>query len=198
MEEVWKDIEGYEGYFQISNFARVKSLDRWVKHSIKGKFLKRGKMRKISKSNNGYAEITLRKEGTLRTFMVHVLVGKYFVPNPKNYPVLNHKDENPMNPKADNLEWCTYSYNSMYGTCRERRKETYGIDNLIKHANELAKLKRKKVFQFDLNGNFIKEWESTRECGRNGFGQVNVAACCRGEYKQHKGYIWRYLDAVSI
>lgn len=198
MEEIWVDIEGFEGYFQLSNFGKIRSLDRWIKHSINGYFLKKGKLRKISKNGAGYAEITLRKKGTSKTFTVHSLVGKYFVPNPYNYPILNHKDENKMNPRSDNLEWCTYSYNSMYGTCREKRKEAYGIDKMIKHANTLSANKRKKVLQYDFKGNFIKEWESARECGRNGFGQGNVSACCRGEYMQHKGYIWRYANEVSV
>jgi hypothetical protein len=126
------------------------------------------------------------------------LIGKYFVPNPNNYPILNHKDENPMNPRADNLEWCTFSYNSKYGTCRERRKEAYGIENMIKQSNKLSEKKRKKVFQYDLQGNFTKEWVSARECGRSGYSQGNVSACCRGEYKQAYGYVWRYADDVQI
>ena len=89
---------------------------------------------------------------------------------------MNHKDEDKQNNNVDNLEWCNRTYNINYGTRNER----------------IALTKSKTVLQYDLEGNFIREWKSTAECGRNGFHQGNVAACCRGELKKYKDFIWKY------
>ena len=85
---------------------------------------------------------------------------------------MNHKDENKQNNVVSNLEWCTHEYNNRYGTRIERTS--------------------KPILQYTLDGEFVKEWKSTAECGRNGYNQGHVAACCRGERKTHKGSVWKY------
>lgn len=114
MEEIWKDISGYEGYYQISNLGRVRSLDRYVatvgnpsgKRLIHGKILSQSK-RVMSNVEDGYYSVTLCKRGVDTLFNVHRLVAETFIPNPNNLPCVNHKDENKHNNMADNLEWCT-------------------------------------------------------------------------------------------
>ena len=109
--EIWKDITGYEELYQISNYGRVRSLDRY---DSMGRF-KEGIMLKTYDNGNGYKKITLYKNGLCKTFSVHRLVAIAFIPNDNNLPQINHKDENPSNNHVDNLEWCTNEYNSNYG-----------------------------------------------------------------------------------
>lgn len=112
MEE-WRDIKGYEGLYQVSNEGRVKSLARvW----IMGKGGKRHKgetTMKVPKSSR-YCRITLTKDGIETNKSVHRLVAEAFIPNPNNYPIINHKDENTRNNNVENLEWCDYQYNNTY------------------------------------------------------------------------------------
>ena len=168
MQEIWKDIKGYDGKYQISNYGRVKSLLRYKK------------ILKPILQTKGYFYVSLCKPN--KNFTIHRLVAEEFIPNPENLPCVNHKDENKHNNHVDNLEWCTYEYNNNYGTCRERIRKS-----LLNHPN-----KSKKVYQYTLDGKFVKEWESTKECGRNGFDQSNISSCCRGERKTHRGYRWSY------
>lgn len=172
MEEIWKDKKDYEGLYQVSNLGRAKSLDRYVKgkgHSLQ---LKKGRILKPMKDNNGYLKVLLSKNGKYTNYYVHRLVAEVFLPNPNNYKEVNHKDENKTNNVVTNLEWCDRKYNQNYGTRTEKCSKT--------------------VLQYDLEGNFIREWKSSAECGRNGFNQGHVADCCRGELKTHNGFIWKY------
>lgn len=166
--EVWKDIKNFENLYQGSNWGRVKSLERidCIGHHRKERILK------PKKDKYGYFQVNLWKNGKKKTFTVHRLVAEAFIPNPNNLPCINHKDECKTNNNVNNLEWCDNKYNNAYGTRTERCC--------------------KPVLQYDLEGNFIREWKSTAECGRNGFIQQTVAACCRGELKKHQGCIWRY------
>ena len=158
MIEVFKDVPGYEGLYQVSNLGNVKSL-------ITGKILSPG----IDKG--GYLKVSLYKSGEYKKLLVHRLVAIAFIPNPSNYPEVNHKDENKQNNCVDNLEWCTSQYNREYSFA-------------------------KQVGQFDLNGNLIKVWPSTREVARQlGYYQSSISDCCRG-YRNCRtmyGYIWRYI-----
>lgn len=181
MKEIWKDIKDYEGLYQVSNLGRVKSLRRLITNQYNSFYIEE-KILKIWKNNKGYGLVTLSKNGTHKKFQVHRLVALHFLPNPSNLPEVNHKDENKLNNSVDNLEWCDRLYNVRYGTGIERQKK--------KQLNDIKK--SKSVLQYDLEGNFIKEWKSTMECCRNGYNQGHVAECCRGERKTHKGFIWKY------
>ena len=105
-KEVWKDIEGYEGKYQISNIGRVRSLI-----SSKGTPYKIPKILKIFLNDRGYSVLGLHKKGEFKQFRVHRLVAKAFIPNPENKQEVNHIDGNKQNNRADNLEWCTCSEN---------------------------------------------------------------------------------------
>lgn len=167
MVELWKDIKDYEGLYQVSNWGRVKSL-----------WFRKEKILIAVGDTKGYLKVCLCKNGKKKTFKVHRLVAEAFIPNPENFPYINHKDEVKTNNRVDNLEWCTSEYNNNYGTRIERD----------------AKTKSKTVLQFSKTGDFIREWSSTAECGRNGFSQGNVAACCCEKRKSHKGFIWKYKE----
>lgn len=167
-KEIWKDILGYEGLYQVSNFGRVKSL-------------KFGKERilKLTKDKDGYLIVNLYKNNKSKTFKVHRLVAEAFIPNPDNLPQVNHKDEDKSNNILSNLEWCDVKYNQNYGTRNKR----------IGKSNTNGK-RSKPVLQYTLDGKFVREWESYRECKRNGFN--HVSECCRGKLKSCEGFIWKY------
>lgn len=116
MQEVWKDIYGYEGLYQISNIGNVKSCDRYVFAGIGSNHKYQHIKEHLLKQKGGgkYIQVILSKNGKTKAFTIHRLVAQAFIPNPDNLPCINHKDENPKNNRVDNLEWCTYKYNNEY------------------------------------------------------------------------------------
>ena len=174
MSEVWKDIDGYEGLYEVSNLGRVKSL-------------KFGKERilKTDMSPKGYLRVQLWKNNKGIRYLVHRLVAQAFLDNPDNLPCINHRDENPSNNNVDNIEWCTHKYNINYGTCIQRRvNKTRGVNN-IKNS--------KTVYQYSLDGELVKEWQSAAEIERQlGFASSSINVCCLGKKKTSHGYIWSY------
>ena len=177
--EVWKtavyDGEVYEGLYQVSNWGRVRSLGNGNSNNSKERILK------TYIERCGYLKVKFYKNGEKKDCLVHRLVAETFLENPENKPEVNHIDENKENNRVDNLEWCDSNYNNNYGSRNER----------ITKSNTNGKCS-KRVLQLSLSGDLILEWPSTAECGRNGFNQGAVAACCRGELKQYKGFLWMY------
>ena len=180
--ELWKDIEGYEGLYQVSNTGKVKSLERKVKkwdgeRTIPERILKP----KVSKS--GYIDVTLCKNNTHQTFRLHRLVAQAWVPNPHNYTDVNHIDECKTSNNAANLEWCNASYNCNFGGRNERLSKS--MTNRVKQS--------KPIVQYTLDGIVVAEYPSTHEVERQtGFNNANIGKCCNGTYKQCYGYVWKY------
>ena len=181
-EEVWKPIKGFEGLYEVSNLGNIKSFPR--KYTIK-----KEKILSSCIMNNGYLCVALSKNHKGKTYLIHRLVAETFIPNPNNYSCINHKDGNKLNNKIDNLEWCSYSYNS---------KEAYRIGlkkSVWKGKFDKENSNSKKINQYDLEGNLIKKWNSTMEIERQlGINHSNISACCKGRYKKSNGYIWRYIN----
>ena len=182
MTEIYKDIKDLEGLYQVSNFGQILSLN--YRGTGKPKLLK------PLTEGGGYLFVHLYKNRKRKKFKVHRLVAEHFIPNPNNLPCVNHKDENKENNSVENLEYCTYEYNCNYGTRNERAgkaisKAKKGIPN---------EKCSKKILQFTLDGEFIREWQSMAECTRNGFDQSNVCNCCQGKRKSAYGYIWKYKE----
>lgn len=174
MEEIWKDIEGYEGLYQVSNMGRVRSLRRNIilRQCI----------------TNGYERIILYTNNIPKGYSVHRLVANAFIPNPDNLPQVNHKDENKTNNCVDNLEWCTQKYNINYGTGIARRIQLFNTNGKC----------YKPVLQYTLEGIFIKEWKSIIDVQRNlGFCQSHISKCCRGKQAYAYGYIWKYKKEIE-
>lgn len=117
MEEFWKDVEGFEGLYQVSNLGQIRSLPR------KGS---RGGIMVGSKHPKGYRYITFRKDGKQYTLKVHRLVAEAFIPNPDNLPEVNHKNEDKTDNSVENLEWCSTQYNHEYGSRTEKARVSCG------------------------------------------------------------------------
>lgn len=184
MTEIWIDIKDYEGLYQTSNLGRARSLDRWVKGKNGSIRLCKGRILKPGTNKDGYLQVDLSKNNKRKTFRVNRLVAEAFLEIPEElrhlkgtrYLQVNHKDENKLNNNVNNLEWCSAKYNSNYGTAIKRR----------------SLKKKKSILQYTMKGEFVKEWDSIAECGRNGFNPALVCMCCKGERNKHKDSIWRY------
>lgn len=125
MEEIWKPVKGFEGYYEVSNLGRVRSIDRVVVDNVRNcERLLKGKILIQRDNSNGYKGVMFCKEHKLYNKYVHRLVAEAFIPNKDNLPQVNHKDEDKSNNRVDNLEWCTSFYNNEYGTRKKRWYET--------------------------------------------------------------------------
>ena len=125
-QEIWKDIEGYEGKYQVSNYGNVRSL---MYHNAKG--IKRISLLKPATDNRGYFRCALSKNNILKTYKVHRLVAQAFIPNPNNYPQINHLDGNKKNNNAENLEWCTNSVNQIHAYSHNLNQGSRGKGTII-------------------------------------------------------------------
>lgn len=131
MQEVWKDIGGYEGLYMVSNMGRIKSLMSWNgSRYIHSEKIINGWVQNIKNKNYSRRKVRLVKDGVKREFMVHRLVAEAFIPNPHNYETVNHKDFNPLNNNASNLEWMTLKDNNDYSTNAGRRNRLLK-DNML-------------------------------------------------------------------
>lgn len=171
MKEIWKDIDGYEGLYQISNLGRVKSFRASSKFGKPQELIL-----KPSLINSGYAVVTLYKEKEKHKFQIHRLVAETFIPNPLCLPCVNHKDENKLNNDIENLEWCTYQYNNNYGTARIRASET----------------KAKPIIQKTLDDDVLAVYKSPRIASQLlSVDYVNLVNWCRAGIGN--GYKWQYV-----
>lgn len=192
-EENWKDILGYEGFYQVSNLGRVRSVDRIVKGVFGSIQHKKSVILAPAMNAAGYYFVVLTKNAKGKAFRVHRLVAEAFIPNPCNYPIINHKDENKLNNNVNNLEWCTYSYNTTYNNSMARRQNT-------KNKNRSYGCE-KKVYQYSIDGHLIKIWKSLIEVSRElHVPWGNIANCCRGTKYRHTayGYKWSYKPINTL
>ena len=192
IKEIWKtavyDGEIYEGLYKVSNLGRILSLNYWNTG--------RAELLTPIKNIYGYFFVNLWKNRKRKGCLVHRLVAETFLPNPENKPCINHKIEGEKGKKINmvifnedgsidkertSIEWATYEENNNYATRNERASKTMTNGKLSK-----------KVLQFTLTGELIREWPSVAECERNGFNKGKVSECCNGKRKTYKGFIWKY------
>lgn len=175
MKEIWKDISGYEGLYQVSNLGRVKRV-LFINNQITKST---DKILKLIKERGGYVHVNLYKNNTSKRYLVHRLVANAFIDNPDNLPQVNHKNEIKDDNRSQNLEWCTNLYNNNYGTKKER----------------LAKVRMKRVRQYDRNGNVVKDWDSISMAEKElNIDHSCILRCCKLRQKTAGGFIWRYYD----
>lgn len=197
MKEFWKPIVGYEGFYEISSECRLRSLV-----DCNGNKLPVPKEKKATIGANGYFAVNLNKKGVQRRHSLHRLYAEAFLPNPLGLPMVNHKDECKTNnfiffdeggnavPEKSNLEWCDCKYNINYGTGIERHAKAMK-GKLVNHPK-----KSKRVLQFDLEGNLIKEWPSIMEVERQtGWSNSGISFVCHGKRKTFHGFVWRHKEA---
>ena len=181
--ELWKDVKGFEGYYQVSTWARVRSLDRWVTYKDGRSRLCKSFILPLRKNRKGYLRANLSKNGKTKSAFVHKLVAEAFIPNPLNLPVINHKDEVKDNNYPYNLEWCTDDYNRHYGTAINRMQ--LSLTN--------RKDRSKPVYKYDLQGNLIYKYMSMMSAERDGFIRGSIRYSI-SKNKPYKGYIWSYTE----
>lgn len=188
MNEVWKDVVGYEGLYQVSNLGRVRSVDRVTfstgtmredaNYHFKGKLLKQGNR---NASISPYKQVVLYKDRKHKTYGVHRLVAEAFIPNPNNLPQVNHKDENPSNNNVNNLEWCTAKYNVNYGTATKRRAN--------KTRNNAYN--QKAVICIDTGIEYCNSFDAERKTGIN---SNRIKECCKDNYNTAGGCKWKWVN----
>ncbi len=186
MEE-WKDIEGYEGLYQVSDWGRVRRLDTEIEaYSFnakrKIKYFRKGRILKLIMDKDGYLCINLCKSNKIVIQKVHRLVAKAFIPNPNDLPEVNHKDECKSNNFKENLEWCNRSHNMKWNDLSLR------IGEKLKNKPETSK----KVYQYSINGELLAVFASTREAERQGYNHGSISNCVNGRVKTYKGCLWKY------
>jgi len=180
--EIWKDIEGYEGKYQVSNLGNVRN--------------NRGNMY-LKTHNKGYLQIELSDGVNKKTYLVHRLVALAFIDNPNNLPFINHKDENKQNNRVENLEWCDQSYNVRYSLAMQNNIDINEYCNAPHKTPRRKNTKRNgmKILQISLDGELIKEWDNARTIFlENNWSDWSISECCRGKRKTAYGYKWQYAS----
>lgn len=176
-KEEWRDIPGWEGVYQVSNKGNIVSLNynRTRKRRLR--------IPRIGKG--GYLYINLHKSGVTKTMKIHRIVAMTFIPNPKNLPQINHKDENKLNNNAENLEWCDSSYNNKYGS-RPRKV-------LDAHKRNGSSKAERAVVKLDRHGTIVAEFVSISEAARQScVSRSCIRDCVLGRQHTCVGYFWKY------
>jgi hypothetical protein len=181
--ENWLPIPEYEELYEIDTFGNIKSLDRKVRNN-NGFRVTKGKILKPKLDDKGYYKIGLTKDNKQKFYFIHRLVALTFIPNPNNYPIINHKDGNPKNNYVENLEWCTYSYNTKYaykiGTKKPKGAEHIGEKN---PKNKLTEKQVLNILNAKKDGIHIKK----------AFELLNYEISFSGFEQIWYGYKWKHL-----
>ena len=194
MEEEWRDIVGYESYYQVSSLGRVMSLERWVqdRFGMKAPYRIPPKILKPKRSQSGYLFVHLSKDGKAHPHRIHRMVAEAFIPNPDGLPTINHKDENKENNHVENLEWCSIAYNNDYGTRQQR------VQMSQKH--------RRAVCMMSLNGDVLRTFPTCLSAARYITGESsgksqrvrvtdnNIRRACRLHRHIAYGYRWKFEE----
>jgi hypothetical protein len=239
--EVWKPIENYEQFYEISSYGRVKCLPR-VCGGEHNRFISKAKIMKMKPNTNGYLQANLKKDGTVKRISVHRLVAMAFIPQEEGKDCVDHINAVKLDNRVENLRWCTHHENDTFPIALENKrraaklritdewrdrqsramkryyeseealeKNSQNMKRVWQENEDFARKQRelkktpeyvemarhtrlcRPVLQFDLNGNFIREYFSASEAYR--ITKVSkITPCCRGERNKAGGYIWKYKE----
>ena len=179
MKEEWKEIPGYEGLYEASSLGRIRSMDKTIKTYNGGSYIRAGMEKKPCVNKSGYFRLNLCKDGISKSCLVHRLVAKAFIPNGSNLPEVNHINENKLDNRIENLEWCSYQYNMNWGYHNENVGRTNG----------------KPVVQFTIEETKVKEYYSSYEASRmTGITEQSINLCCLGRRQHAGGFRWKYAN----
>lgn len=187
MIEIWKDIEGYEGLYQVSHLGRVKSLERYRKGKCGAMVFCKERIMKLNEMRNGYRLVQLCKDNICKALLVHRLAARAFIPNDKNYLCVDHINGIRSDNRVCNLRWCSHKDNLNFDLARKNiSKSAKSSEMHRKHITSIAKACRKEVVIIFSNG-VIKEYESAAATEIDGFNHSLIAACCKGNQKTTRG-----------
>lgn len=190
-KEIWKDIKDYEGLYQVSNLGRVKRLE-WKRFSLDKWQTMKEKILKQTISTTGYWHISLNKNGNHNTYKVHRLVARAFIPNSDDLPCINHKDNNPLNNKVENLEWCTYKYNNYKDHNKKLSQSRLGKKASDETRQKLRDSNPKMLSVQCIETEII--YKSINEASRKtGVDASSISKVCKGKYKTAGGFHWKYV-----
>lgn len=182
MSEIWKDVVGYEGLYKVSDNGNVMSLH--YNHKNEPHLLKQ------SCGSSGYLHLQIYKGKKCKTVYVHQLVAEAFIPNPHNKQEINHINGNKLDNRLSNLEWATTSENQKHAIRNGLRKPSPNSGRFGKN-NPLSKT----FCQYDLNGNFIREWTGITQTAKEfGVSNTSLRHCLNGKHKTCCGFIWKYKE----
>lgn len=183
--EIWKDIEGYDGRYQVSDLGRVRSQD-WRVPSSEGRTrVIKGRILKPQPDKYGYMRVNLYADTHMKAHQVHRLVASAFIPNPCHHEQVNHRNEQKTDNRADNLEWCDVKYNITYGNRSRKVSETRINGAML----------GKAVEQLTTDGQHVSTYRSINEASRaTGADNSVIIRCCKGKTETAGGYRWRYAE----
>ncbi len=182
MNEIWRDVVGYEGLYQVSNLGQVKSMN--YNHTGKPRILSK------KRGTTDYLFVSLSKNKIVKNKYIHVMVAEEFIPN-GGLPCVNHIDGNKSNNSAENLEWVTYSQNT-----RHAIKNGLRADSNMRGITGAANKNSRPVFQYEKSGKLVKIWPCVSEAARfYGCSPCTITNCTKGRIKTCKGYVWRMAGA---
>lgn len=186
MIEEWKDIEGYEGLYEISNLGRVRSLDRIVVYSNGRKYFYKGEILKLKVDKYGYNIISFCKNGKHKTYTIHRLVASAFIPNTENKSCIDHINTIKTDNRVENLRWVTN---------KENMNNPLTLNKYFGKSNHNSR----SVFQFNKNMELIKKWDTIKDASKNlNINQSCISMCCSGKRNKSGGYKWGYVEDYEL
>jgi hypothetical protein len=195
IKEIWKDIKGYDQYYQVSNLGRVRSKDRMINNPRGLSYFKRGRILKSELDRYGYPQVSLCINQKRKAFKIHRLVANAFIQNPENKPNINHINFITNDNSIFNLEWCTQKENAIHSYKNGRLHPLKKWENIFSYDHPASK----EVAQYDLEGKFINKYGSVSEANRITKIHIgNISSVCNGKKKMAGGYKWKYPQKAEI